>query len=285
MVNCLHSIFQEIAKATNEQELRLAVMNTVGEHFDVQSWGLYLLDDNCQEDNYQKYSSQEGNFRKDNSPEDNSPEDNSRKNIEIETIPDVCLKGNPVGQYVFERHAPAHEELVLSPGDWQKFCNRNDHAHVMSGPIITDGRVVGTLNLTRSDDAKAFDTHDLADLSALCLHLSTKLATIRAESANSKSTESKSTTSDPTTSDSTTSDSTISESRKSKLVLTNSLTPREQQIAELVAKGLTNAEIGKQLWITQNSVKQALKRMFRKLGVSARTEMVAKVFSEVQLQK
>ena len=251
MANCLHSLFQEIAEATNEQELRLAVMNAVGEHFHVQSWGLYLLDDGSREDNSQ---------------EDNSQGDNSGKNIEIETIPDVCLKGNPVGRYVFERHAPAHEELVLSPGDWQKFCTRDDHAHVMSGPIITDGRVVGTLNLTRSDDESAFDTHDLADLSALCLHLSAKLATIRSNS---------------TSFNSTTSDSKTSNSRKSRLVLTNSLTPREQQIAELVAKGLTNAEIGEQLWITQNSVKQALKRMFRKLGVSARTEMVAKVFSEV----
>ncbi|MCG5057710.1 helix-turn-helix transcriptional regulator [Limnoraphis robusta Tam1] len=32
------------------------------------------------------------------------------------------------------------------------------------------------------------------------------------------------------------------------------LTRRELQIAELVAQGLTNAEIGAQLWITQNSV-------------------------------
>jgi DNA-binding CsgD family transcriptional regulator len=56
-----------------------------------------------------------------------------------------------------------------------------------------------------------------------------------------------------------------------------SLTPREIQIAELVARGLTNKEIGTQLWITQNSVKQALKRMFRKLEVSSRTEMVSKL--------
>ena len=55
------------------------------------------------------------------------------------------------------------------------------------------------------------------------------------------------------------------------------LTPREMQIAELVAKGLTNKEIGAELWITQNSVKQALKRMFLKLKVSSRTEMVAKL--------
>ena len=265
MANCLHSLFQEIAEASNEKELRLAVMNAVGEHFDVQTWGLYLLGDNSEEDFSGEY-----NPHKDNSHKDNSHKDNSQKKIGVEAIPDVCLKGNPVGQYVFERHAPAHEELVLSPGDWQKFCTRDDHAHVMSGPIITDGRVVGTLNLTRSDDAKAFDTHDLADLSALCLHLSAKLATIRAGSANSELIESESTTSKSTT----------SRSRKSRLVLTNSLTPREQQIAELVAKGLTNAEIGEQLWITQNSVKQALKRMFRKLGVSARTEMVAKIFSE-----
>jgi DNA-binding CsgD family transcriptional regulator len=55
------------------------------------------------------------------------------------------------------------------------------------------------------------------------------------------------------------------------------LTPRELQIAELVAQGLTNTEIAARLWITQNSVKQALKRMFRKLGVSARAEMVARL--------
>ena len=56
---------------------------------------------------------------------------------------------------------------------------------------------------------------------------------------------------------------------------THRLTPREIQIAELVAQGLTNAEIGTALWIQENSVKQALKRMFRKLQVSSRAEMVA----------
>jgi DNA-binding CsgD family transcriptional regulator len=61
--------------------------------------------------------------------------------------------------------------------------------------------------------------------------------------------------------------------------LASRLTKRELQIAELVARGLTNAEIGAELWIAPNSVKQALKRMFRKLNVSTRTEMV------VQLQR
>ncbi len=58
---------------------------------------------------------------------------------------------------------------------------------------------------------------------------------------------------------------------------TSRLTARELQIANLVALGRTNAEIGNELWITENSVKQALKRMFRKLGVSSRTAMVAQI--------
>ncbi|GBO55657.1 transcriptional regulator [Pseudanabaena sp. lw0831] len=43
--------------------------------------------------------------------------------------------------------------------------------------------------------------------------------------------------------------------------------PREFQIAELVALGRTNVQIGIEFWITENSVKQALKRMFFKLEV------------------
>jgi DNA-binding CsgD family transcriptional regulator len=217
MVRSLHALFNAIANAHNEQELRLAVMNTVGEHFGVERGGLYLLDE-C------------------------SPVD-----VEAQTIPDVCLEGNPVGRYVVERHAPAHEQLILAPGDWKEICPRQDHAHVMSGPIICDGRVVGTLNLARANGTPAFDANDLADLSALCLHLSAKLATLRAKPKTFNS------------------------------PLVSRLTPRELEIAELVAQGLTNTEIGEKLFITQNSVKQALKRMFRKLGVSARAEMVAKL--------
>jgi DNA-binding CsgD family transcriptional regulator len=61
------------------------------------------------------------------------------------------------------------------------------------------------------------------------------------------------------------------------------LTSREVQIAQLVAQGRTNAEIGTELWITENSVKQALKRMFRKLEVSSRAQMVAQLSASARL--
>jgi DNA-binding CsgD family transcriptional regulator len=45
----------------------------------------------------------------------------------------------------------------------------------------------------------------------------------------------------------------------------------------LVARGLTNKDIGKQLWISENTVKKALKKMFIKLDVTTRTEMIFKL--------
>ncbi|BAZ05754.1 LuxR C-terminal-related transcriptional regulator [Calothrix sp. NIES-3974] len=218
MANELQTVFQAIAQSQTEVELRQALTATIEGYFQVQRWGIYLFDE--------------------------QPE----VTLNSQGIPDVCLKDNPIGQFVFERHAPAHEALILPAGDWQLLCPRDDHAHVMSGPIVCDGRLIGTLNLARASGYPAFNTNDLTDLSALCLHLSAKLATLRSQPQKNSPSE-----------------------------FTNRLTPRELEIAELVAQGLTNAEIGEKLWITQNSVKQALKRMFRKLGVSARAEMVAKL--------
>ena len=50
------------------------------------------------------------------------------------------------------------------------------------------------------------------------------------------------------------------------------LTAREREILMLVADGLTNATIGKQLWVTEQTVKFHLSNIYRKLDVSNRTE-------------
>jgi DNA-binding CsgD family transcriptional regulator len=215
MTKTLHAIFEAIAHVQNEQELKQALMDTIGVHFGVQHWGISFLDDELLTE------------------------------IKTPDIPAVCLEANPVGRYVVERHAPTHEQLILSPEDWKNFCTR--HEHIMTGPIVCDGRLVGTLNFARDPGSAPFNGNDLADLSALCIHLSAKLATLRAKPKTLSS------------------------------AVNSLLTARELEIAELVAQGLTNGEIATKLWITQNTVKQALKRMFKKLGVSARAEMVAKL--------
>jgi DNA-binding NarL/FixJ family response regulator len=50
------------------------------------------------------------------------------------------------------------------------------------------------------------------------------------------------------------------------------LTAREHEILGLVAEGLTNARIAKKLWVTEQTVKFHLSNVYRKLGVSNRTE-------------
>ena len=50
------------------------------------------------------------------------------------------------------------------------------------------------------------------------------------------------------------------------------LTAREVEILGLAAQGLTNGRIGRELWITEQTVKFHLSNVYRKLGVSNRTE-------------
>ena len=52
------------------------------------------------------------------------------------------------------------------------------------------------------------------------------------------------------------------------------LTPREVQVLGAVARGLSNAEIGRELFIGEATVKTHLLRVFAKLGVDDRTRAV-----------
>jgi DNA-binding CsgD family transcriptional regulator len=233
MTYSLHPLFQSLSTAPNEQSLRSRFMDGVSESFGVQRWGIYLLGD-----------------------------ENYAESIDVQGVSDDFVDRyqqfgrsvDPVLNYAIEYHAPAHEELVLPPGGWkqselyQRCCSQYNHEHIMTGAIVGNGHLIGTVNFARvGDNIPAFDWSDLASLGAACSHFSAKLADLRRQS-----------------------DSVLDP-------IIQLLTPREIQIAMLVAKGLKNAEIGAELWITQNSVKQALKRMFRKLEVSARTEMVARL--------
>ena len=50
------------------------------------------------------------------------------------------------------------------------------------------------------------------------------------------------------------------------------LTPREVEILQLVAEGHSNAQLAGMLWVTEQTVKFHLSNIYRKLGVSNRTE-------------
>jgi DNA-binding CsgD family transcriptional regulator len=219
MIGSLQPLFAAIDRVKDEQDLRSNVILKVGEHFAATRSGIFFFDQLSQLD------------------------PNIQKILKVA----LSIELNPVARYLSERHAPVHEGLVTSPKVWKMICPRPDHWHVMAGPIVVRGQLVGAVGCTRDKSMPAFDTQNLADLSGICLHLSIWAATTRSSSPSFK---------------------------------TERLTARELQIVELVALGRTNAEIGTELWITENSVKQALKRMFRKLEVSSRTEMVAQLAAD-----
>lgn len=226
MTSPLQLLFEAISQVKDETEVRSHLAPKVGEYFAAQRSGVFFFDQLLE-------------------------------NPKLQKILKVALSvaHNPVARYVAERHTPVHEGLVTSPKTWAIVCPRADHWHVMAGPIVDRGQLVGVVGCTRDKSMPAFDSQNLADLSAICLHLSVWTATVRfAKSATPKKVQ-------------------------HQPFIANCLTPRELQVAALVALGQTNAEIGNALWITENSVKQALKRMFRKLEVSSRAEMVAQLYA------
>ncbi|MBI3393939.1 MAG: hypothetical protein HY039_12295 [Nitrospirae bacterium] len=54
------------------------------------------------------------------------------------------------------------------------------------------------------------------------------------------------------------------------------LSCREIEVAELVALGRSNGEIGRALYISEETVKVHLKRIFNKIGIKTRTALIAK---------
>ena len=228
----IHSLYQNLAAATTESQLRSCLMDNISQHFGVQRWGLYLLD------------------------EDNNLASFDVVGVSSQFVARYNAVGkaiDPVLKYVLDYHAPAHEEMVLAPGQWKqsklyrRCCAEHDHEHIMTGPIVGEGNLIGTIHFARIGSTPAFTPLELTNLSAVCLHFSATLAKLRLSS------------------------------KKNTQLLDRYLTPREVQIADLVAKGMTNADIARKLWITNNTVKQALKRMFKKFNVSSRTAMVVKI--------
>ena len=162
----------------------------------------------------------------------------------------VGLTADPISQRMLQQHIPVHHLSVQTLEAWhrsvlyQNVFRLHGLEHGMVAPLIGVGRLVGGIYFMRDETFPPFNDSDLIEVSSLCQHLSVHLATLRLAIAPA---------------------------------LIKNLTPREIDIAELVAQGFSNREIALKLHISRDAVKQVLKRMFRKLNVSARAEMVAKL--------
>jgi DNA-binding CsgD family transcriptional regulator len=116
----------------------------------------------------------------------------------------------------------------------------------MQGPILADGRVTGVISVARRHD-NPFSVESVLDLSSVCAHVSVQLVRLRSMA--------------------------LAQAR-----LRSVLTEREVEVSLLVAKGLTNEQIGHVLGVSANTIKGTLARAFRKLGIESRAELVATLF-------
>lgn len=55
------------------------------------------------------------------------------------------------------------------------------------------------------------------------------------------------------------------------------LTPREKEIAELAARGLTNSQISYRLVISERTVHNHIRNILRKLNVSSRKKLASRL--------
>ena len=62
------------------------------------------------------------------------------------------------------------------------------------------------------------------------------------------------------------------------------LTRREQEIASMASSGLTNQEIAARLYISENTVKSALKSIFFKLHIHSRRKLIGLIHPETKVQ-
>ena len=65
-----------------------------------------------------------------------------------------------------------------------------------------------------------------------------------------------------------------------RVIDVESLSRREAQVTLCCAQGLTNAEIGIRLQVSEQTVKFHLRNIFVKFGVKRRTELVSRLFRD-----
>jgi len=161
---------------------------------------------------------------------------------------------------MLETQVPMHNAQFYSEHQLKRdplyadFGRRVNVYRYMCAPLYgSRAELQGMLRVCRGADEKPFDANDLSLMTALGGYISSALTRVR----------------------------TPASSRDGRKL--PPLTPRELEIARLVASGRNNLEIARHLGLARDTIKQTLRRVYQKLGVRCRAEMAARLGAQMML--
>jgi len=156
---------------------------------------------------------------------------------------------DPVHSILATRHGVIRSNDLFDDAEWRRHPYYRDLGApfrlgaYMAGELVDAYASRGVIGVARPCGSAAFSLGDAQRLHTICLHASVAFTRLTQEGRAT--------------------------------LLTSVLSPRQQQLVQLVANGLTNDQIGRACGITTHAVKKALERLFVRINVSSRAELIA----------
>lgn len=162
--------------------------------------------------------------------------------------------GDPVLAALLRARRPVRSCEVMPVDRWRRLpfhatLARAGLDHTLQAPVLHGGVLVGTLNVARPAAAPQFDARDALVLGLVSVHVAA--AYRRAERF----------------------DALVRRAGAPPCDALDVLSPREREVARLVVAGLSNRDAAAALGVAESTVKEHLKRTFRKVGVANRQEL------------
>ncbi len=128
----------------------------------------------------------------------------------------------------------------------------------MGCTIVSNHIMFGSITLFRNDNNGRFEEKELDILRIINRHLSANFSSrfpygIKKESINNKN----------------------------DIIKKYGLTKRESEIVEEIILGKNNLEIGKKLYISENTVKKHINNLYKKIGITTRSQLMTIYYNNI----
>jgi DNA-binding CsgD family transcriptional regulator len=156
---------------------------------------------------------------------------------------------DPVHSTLAVKHGVIRSSDVFDDAEWRRHPFYRDLGApfnlgaYMAGELVDAYAPRGAIGVARPCGSGAFSLDDARRLHTICLHASVAFARLTRDDGPA--------------------------------LPADMLSPRQRQLVQLVANGLTNDQIAQACGITTHAVKKALERLFVRINVSSRAELIA----------